>query len=315
MTFGRVILFFCLLSSLSQAQTPNHANVARPYNFNAPDLHSLLPFSPEQLQIFRQQKVKTVFAEESNGVNGIFHFNELGQLVKERTWYWEKKKKVFIDSTIYRYNAKGQLTLSRSFDGSEAYDSLVYDNSGRLVYYLSQEFIKDKKNKTKLVLWDLHSLKNDGDNYILEDKADAAGKVWMVFDRNNRSFKSWSDNRRDSLAGGLYSHSPVMDGPVMTFENYYYREKEAAEYLLGKEKIFTNGFLTTEIQYDMNQKGLIYKRSDYVYGQNGKLLQVNDSYASNLKTIFIYDNKGLPTEEVSLHPDLVEITFFTYLFY
>lgn len=315
MAFGRFILFFSLLSGISQAQTSNQANISRPYNFNAPDLHSLLPFSPEQLQIFKQQKVKTVFAEESNGVNGIFHFNELGQLVKERTWYWEKNKKVFTDSTIYRYNPHGQLTLSRSFDGSGAYDSMVYDNNGRLVYYLSQEFIKDKKNNTRLVLWDLHYLKNDADNYILEDRADAAGKVWMLFDRNNRPFKSWSDNRRDSLAGGLYLNGQVIDGPIMTFENCYYREKEAAKYLLGKEKIFTNGFLTTEIQYDMNQNGLIYKRSDYVYSQSGKLIQVNDSYSSNLKTIFIYDNKGLPTEEVSLLPDQVEITFFTYLFY
>jgi hypothetical protein len=302
----RLIIFFPLIMAAQVKPVSN------PYHFNGPDFNGLLPFSEEQMQLYRKAKVKSIFSEESSGINGMFYFNEAGQLYKERTWIWQKNKKVFTDSTVYTYNNRGQVMVSHSFGANESYDSISYDANGRISGFLSWEITNLKNKKQKTLLWDVRYVKDEGDNKLLEDKADTSSKVMMMLDKDNSVIKSWSAYRKDSTY--LYAH--MGDPPLNLIKNVkQYFSENNGKYNIGREFTYTDNLLRSDILYETERPGVIARRQDYVYSDDRKLLQVNESYSSQLKTVFIYNLQGLVSEEVSILPDQVEITFFTYQFY
>jgi hypothetical protein len=287
------LIIFCTLIFISATGRPP----SNPYSFYAPDLSRLLPFSEEDLKLFRKEKVKRIDTE-AEGYYGNFYFNEQGQLIKERTYVMNKKKRLYTDSTTYRYDEQGRLMSIFSKGETDSYDSLAYDNKGRVIYYLSYQIYTEKKgDAAKDIFYELKLENKQGDLYNLVNIADTVGKTVYVTNKENEVIKCVNQIFKGNPATRVDSVARVgLSGKEYTLKYFW---KEDKPYQLGQEIHYHNGKVKSQRQYDVSNTTVLTRDLEYLYSEEGSLLQVSDK-RNNSKTVFCYSPNGLLTEEISV---------------
>lgn len=160
------ILFFAFLTAFSKRPT-------FPYHFYAPDFENILPFSKSELQIFKTYGINRIEAITAD-LRTIYTLNEQGQLITEEKIWTKSKNDIVISTTIHKYNDKGQLTVRHTSGKYDIfYDSIFYDDKGRLNHYYSyRKPLRGKKKFQKMQIhYKLQLLISDDNKVVLVDSS------------------------------------------------------------------------------------------------------------------------------------------------
>lgn len=294
-----LILFVCQTTVLGFRYNPNWNNFARP-----------LPFSEEELAAFKAAKVQSIGYSLGEKEQSTFSFNEIGQLTYEYALKsGEYRGYAFTYEGKYRYNQAGQLTsYIYGNDKNRTYDSITYNEQGRIVAYSSYVLSKVKRKFKKHIYYDAKFLKTENNNFVLIDNSPLFDLRTFTLDSNNQLIKT----------KGISMNSPFMDS--LSFETDsigLYHIKHWGVRTLNSESIYKNGLLISE-----GSGSFIYN-----YDKENRLLSIiplgyNTVTIYQPRVFFIYNSEGLVKEKITVYarnywkehkPDL-QIENFTYHF-
>ncbi len=269
---------------------------ARFYSFYAPCFEKLIPFNPSELEIIKNQKIKSVIHKFGADYTSVYKFNEAGQVYFQKNYFFSPKKKKFIlsDSIEYKYDNNGRIVVRNEKGHVNNYDSLCYNSKGKVIYYLSNYSYKSRKKTIRHVDYEL-VVETITDLFTtLVNKADTFDNTKYIYDQNNQIQKVYNKYNTDSI--GLVKTSEA-DYCV----KYYYKNNPDSMYKVGQEFLFKNKRLIKYLLYDEWDNGKhIHKTTDYVYSDEGILVQEIGGKYSNTKKSYFYNSYGLiEVEQIS----------------
>jgi hypothetical protein len=299
--YGLFLFILVFVSLKAEARMPTN-----PYFFRTSQFNDLLPFTLAQSDTFRVHKIKKVI-EEGGEYKTVYYLNEKGQVYFQRMYYTYKKKTTLSDSGYYSYNNSGKPVSVRRYGHSESFDTIAYDDKGRVIYSLSYDmyFAGKKKPKNKSMNGEWKLLKIQGDETFLEEVNDSSGHEIIVLDLSNEIVRNIADGAvTDSIAR--------IAGPNGNYSLYYYFVSVSNKsFKIGMKKNFENGKLKSEIQYETYSPEDEVARRDFIYGGSGKLLQIVDSRGSK-KIFYGYDDRGFQDVVIDNYRETADVTRYYY---
>jgi len=282
---------------------------SNPYRFGAPDFEALLPFTKAELQAFKNKKIYKVELS-SSGLRTIYYLNEQGQVATGEQIWIKKKKEVLTHTTAYKYNENGLLTV-RHATGKHYifYDSLAYDDNGRIIHYSSynQSLRGKKKYRTKEVGWNLQLLSSDENKVVLVDSLYNPAKHFTL-DNNNQVLLIHSPNQTDSVS---IEQSEALE----LTKKYWYKPREDSVFRVGKAITYKNNKIQTETLWDKVGSGniVIYKKH-YTYDSSNRLLRVEKKGRNQLSIFYTYNHLDLVMEHYTIKQDKMTLVRYRYEF-
>ncbi len=281
----------------------------QPYQFNGPDFDQFLPFSLATLQTFQKKGVNKVERSWGN-FRTTYFFNDQGQLVSDQEIWIKKKKKVETRSTTYQYDTGGRLTV-KHVTGEDFvwYDSLAYDNRGRIIhYYHYQQYLtRKKKNWVKEVGYQLQLHSSNDQQVVLVDSTQ--NTTWQyTLDNDNQIRLIQRPFPTDSVS------ITWQDKEAYT-KKYWYRLKGDTLFRLGQEVNYKKGLKQTETLWERvwDGKRIVYK-TYYRYDEQHRLLRIENENPHQRKTFYTYNFTGLLMKEIAMLQNTVQVTQFNYWF-
>ncbi len=296
-----LILTFWSVASMSQY---------RHYYFSAPDIEDLLPFSKTELQIFKDKGIKTIeIRKEMMDERFISYLDEQGRVYSEEWFYTHKKKEIPYGKTSFKYNDKGLLTLRYSNSYYVlAYDSITYDDNGRILSYYSYRRYPKKRNKfgDPEIEFNLNVYYSDENKVILFDST-MSGLRFYTFDNNNQVIYTNIFSDIDSISIDTISDTEY-------FKRYWFKNEGDTLFKLGKEYYFKNGLLETETEWkEAWGKSTINYITYYTYDQNNRLMRTENENRYQIKKFYTYYFKsGLLMEEITINGKSLFINTYVY---
>ena len=280
-----------------------------PYTFNAPNFDQILPFSKEELQIFREKWVNKVEVYNEDYCTE-FNFNEKGLLISNKEILRKKKKELIISSTIYKYNDIGLLTVKHfKSEYNIYYDSLSYDNKGRIIhYYNSEKSLKGKKKyQIEVVYYNLNLISSNNTEVVLVDSSYDFVSYYTL-DNLNQVRLIKTSNQSDSV-----STEPLNDKSYT--KRYWYKTEKDTIYKVGQEFTYKDNLLQTEILWDKlwGGTGIVHK-TFYTYDQSNLLVRVENDNKFYPKFFYSYYNFGLIREFIQVEWGTANVTRYNYKF-
>jgi hypothetical protein len=280
-----------------------------PYYFSAPSLNNLLPFTQEELKIYKTLKIKEIKKSISENETTIFYFNNQGNLCLQKFF----SNKIEIGSIQYSYNKKGLPVFIESKEDNGNFiciDTISYNTNGIVTYYHSYEKVL-KRNKVKSVntRW-LLTLKSSDVNFVTLIDTSFSETLFKV-NNLNQVVKIQNTNGIDSIQKLVLGEKSI--------NIYWYQNKSDTTFYIGKKVHYTLGLIDTIKIYDGIYKGKIIK-DKIIFEYKKKLLKriYNKNDYGN-KTFYTYYSNGLlkdlPKEIVKLNQRYCDVTRFKYSFY
>lgn len=303
-----LVLFIVCLTLVGYSQNP--------YVFGGPEINSLLPFEKHELMKMKASKVKTVTLAYSNTFHTkITHsFNKEGQVISSTYTEGKGKKERIWMTGIYKYDKHGQLILCRSLEGSyEHYDSLVYNNEGRLIHLYGYETNNSKRRKLffKNVYYNASMESIDSNFTILREKNqyDSTAIVKFILNRKNECVKIINGDCVDSLATETIRDSSI--------KKYLHKCSKDSIFKLGMEIIYKNSRALTEKHFAEGNPEWLKESYKYVYDEYGQLLyKSNELSPYQNHHFYLYQrHEGLRHKEVQVNWDETKTTTYSYNFW
>ncbi len=180
------------------------------------------------------------------------------------------------------------------------YDSITYDRSARVTYYLSYAVYKPKKNTMSI----------DTNYEFIIEKSDAFATTFInkastynshyVYGADNEIKKTFDYNSVDSLARTDIS-------PREYSIKYFYKD-DTAKYKLGQEFLYKNNRISVCTYYDKyydSELGHMTRR--YFYNDNGSLiLKTTGDHNYGTKEVYFYDHKGYLFQQYVLYDGTIK---------
>lgn len=254
-----------------------------------------LPFSENEIAEFKKSGVKGIFYRNGDDQWTVFEFNEKGQLTYEQTK--TSKGKQYSEGK-YAYNKDGQLTLAITGNSKQQYyDSIAYNNEGRIICYYSYSKVRVNRKYRKTVYYDARYSKTENGNFILVDTNSLWKSATFTLDVNNKLLKIKSKDYIDSLS-------------IERDTNNLLHVKHWHKYDCI-ESIYKDDLIIEEIKWPKNKLYQIRyaNRKVYNYDNEKKLQSIipvgmdSDAYSSNYygpKVFYIYDTRGLLKERITI---------------
>ena len=292
--FSPVHIFLLLIAIVGSAeQNPSQARSAgNPYRFSVPDFEALLPFSPEEIRLFKANRVKQVEVKyDRQSTRSVCYLDEAGQVTHTEYFRMEKKKEVSTGKTTFRYNSRGQLILKHAItQEAEHLDSLAYDKVGRVVFYQrSGRYGKKKEWRTHMKLEKVEEVNQE---FVLVNRTAAAPVTYRFNDQNQAVYKK-TENSVDSLEIQEFAKGEYI-------RRIWHKKKGMQEFQIGLEEYYQNYRKQKETVYSMYRKKLVINRINYTYGKAGNLLRSQHYQSYKTKVFYTYTESMLPQEELRL---------------
>ena len=300
----RVLLTYCmcLVWSIGYAKS-----VSNPYQFQAPDFASLLPFDVHELRTMHEKGVYRIEESHSNGASTVYTLDQRG-LVASETSTSTYRGRSSITECIYRYSDSGMLLSKRCTDPITVYlDTIAYDAMDRITYYRSTMTTTKGKKRSRgtMVWWELKYEASDSAHVVLLDSNEYHCRRVSLNNYNEAIRIQWKGGRIDSVYVGTETVG-------MRHRQYWYRDPDGS-YFLGQEFVSSNGKPMTESLWNMIGDGccLVY-RKNYHYDDQGLLCKKENDIKYQQKVLYTYHENGLLMEQVTIHMDRVEVARFKY---
>ena len=279
------------------------------YRFNRPDIEKLIPFSKDELQKFKEKKIKKVEIRSiGHYQRTIYYLNDEGQVTTEETFYKPKKKEYPFGKTIYKYNQNGLLTV-KDANGPFliSYDSISYDDKGRINHYYSHQInpLYRKKHREPEVVFNMNLHYSDENKVILFDSTNYE-MTFYTFNNENEAILRYSDYVIDSVSIDRTSESEYS-------KRYWYKESDDTIFKLGKEFTYKNGLLQTETEWESKWGGkTIRYKTYYTYNPNNWLMRTENENRYQNKTFYTYYESGLILEKITTDGRITNIDKYIY---
>lgn len=262
------------------------------YFLIAPDFENLLPFSEEELALFKKQKVKTIRKEVYPKIYDFFHFNSNGQLYKV-----ERKGRFGMSFSLdeYKYDEKGNVIVVKKNDGYKVnYDSICYDSNNRISsYYKTWSNVDKKQIDENDVFYNLKRISvGEHTNVFVDSSRNEV--TYYELNKDDIVVKKSTSLRIDSIA-----FIEDADG-YYTKINYFKRLRFDSTFYVGEKNIYIdNRLVETQVFSFTSYSDNRYKeRYTFLYSQDGKLVYSENDNRYRSKFYYFYTFEGLLSKRV-----------------
>lgn len=304
-----VFIFFLLLYSFHLwSRVPSS-----PYIFYAPGFSHLapFPFSNEDMLLFRQAHIRQIemwgYLKNSRT---IYSFDQSGKLISEKQLDKKKKTEIVYSETSYTYTAAGLLQVCRTKGESNSYDSMAYDQSGRIIFYYSwYEMPGEKKNTfDRQVLYSMKLYASTDSTVVLADTTDNIFQGFYTLNNRNEVISIRKEMVTDSV-------SVEYSGTNLFTRKYWYWNSRDSAFHKGREDHYENNRLYYSITYEIGNEKIIADKTNYSYDQYNRLVSITEDNRYGHKTFLTYMDSGLPDERIYFYNDSGKIYKFNYQFW
>ena len=279
--------------------------------YHIPEFLNILPFTKEEVRIFKEQKIKKV-VDFVHGMREVFYLNEEGMPTHSEIVYKKKTKEFVYETSRYRYNERGKLlSLYSSNDDVIGYDSLTYDGLGRVISFFSyKKYISGKRRwRVTEVQADMQLHFSDATTRVLISKLDTNNHVYYTLDNKDEILKVESSNSIDSV-------SVYWTDPLDFVKRYWYKDSGQFIFRLGAERVYKDSLLRCERTWYENyvpgeKDSLEANQSKFYYDESQRcVLEQNTgvTYGGRQAVVYTYNSIGLPDEWVATNKE--EVTFY-----
>jgi hypothetical protein len=280
-----------------------------------------LPFSLQDLNKFKEHSVTTIsylpdaLIEQKGSkpkIRTFYYFNELGQLVYEKTPTYKKRYRTYIgtyydESTPsfegkYSYDLMGNIVSAIKGSVQHKFlDTIAYNASGQIIYYGKFSIWIEKKKTIvdTFTLATLHSTKNS--NYTLIDSSFTDNITYFTLDSNNNLVETKTANYLETtiteIDGEGKTHIKT-SYPSYYFTDFIYKDTRLIEKISGKDFTSVGGLVneTSYVKYTYNQNGNL---SGVIPEGYKDRIFINDNIASSC-IFFTYNSHGLVKSTVEI---------------
>lgn len=279
------------------------------YEFYAPEIEKLIPFTKGELQKFKEKKINKVEIKAIKlDKRAIYNLNEEGQVTSEESFFTHKKKEFPYAKVIYKYDQNGLLTV-RDAKGPYviAYDTIAYDEKGRIIHYYSYRvYLKNRKKFEEPVIeYNMKIHYSDENKVILFDSTYYKTQFY-TFNNQNEAILRYSEYGIDSVSIDTISESEYS-------KRYWYKQQEDSIFRLGLEYVYKNGLLHTETAWTRNWYGpRIWYKTYYTYNEQNWLMRTENENRYQDKTFYTYNESGLIFEKITINDIFTNIDKYIY---
>jgi hypothetical protein len=292
----KILIYFILGCFTAFSKSPTN-----PYSFAVPDFNNLLPFSTKELELFKKEGIKRI---ETNEGSLTYFFDDFGKLIRHEISNEEKKKRVVYEICKYKYNNEGMVTLIHAINKDEIrYDSLSYDNKGRVSNYFSYiNYLTGKKegrgvsvqNNYKLVL-------STNEEVIL---ADTNASEILTLNNQNEVLKRKGKYWTDSITVELIDNN-------VKIKKYWVKTGNHLYYIIGQEMKYESNLLQHTKIFEVYQNCLAYT-TFYYYDKNQQLILSETKGRGLDLNIISYSANGLKEYDIFINRQETRQTQFKY---
>jgi len=292
------LIYLFVLPGLLIPSSAKDSATSNPYYPMERQIESLLPFSDQQLAVFKKLRVKKVEKIEHNysGKREFLFDTETFLLKQEQLlhmiddeqhitydvrYFFDDSERLINVKVTAGYEKSGKFTMFQC-------DSVVYNEKGQLISYYQDEKI-GKRRKKKYIYFDLiFKTELEGGSYVLEDKTSIDDGL-QYLDSLGRYYRIEYSYHTDSIA-----YKQVND-TLQTKEYWYKTNSTKPEFRLGKTESYTKGNKIEEKIFSTTFRGKgISEHKTYTYSSEGQLLTEKDELRDK-ESRYSYDETGLLT--------------------
>lgn len=274
---------------------------SNPYYIPTVGFENLIPFSVEELKIIDENDISEVMESDNMYTTYYFSKNLLDSSKSQ-----SKTHENYLQTTVYKYDSNNNLILRKatdSFDSYIGYDSLIYNEKGRIIrYYAYNSYKKNIKRKNskreKTILCDLYYVDSRDGLYLLVDSADKEFPASYFLDNKNQLTKRvyQISKRVDSLSTNKLLKDTIA-------KSWYLKQNIDSSFHLGSTSIYYDERIISETDYSIYDENYIAADRQYLYNCKSQLIQIYNRKHDNTDWFFAYNNKGLRREAIYIVGD------------
>jgi len=301
-----ILIFACTLTQSKEPSVPVY------YGRCGINPFYQLPFTKAEIKIFKEMKIKRIESSGKYLPNGewknIYYLNKKGQVISTDTYNFEEgKEDTLFGNTFFKYNSSGLLTIRNQtgYMGTH-YDSLVYDESGRLIRFYSHSI--DGIEQFKMITQNYKLLESTKEHVVLVDSSDGyIQKLW--FNNQNQTFRFHRSNSIDSCSIENINKSEYVR------RGWYndYDSQNNSVFRLGAEEIYKDSLIQVRKNWSMRGDGKHIARSTFFYYDHKNRLLREETGA--VTTFYTYFDTGLVTEVVHLYNGEATVVKYRYFYF